>query len=240
MPAAYPTAIKTFTTKHAGDVVQPAFVNDLQDEVHAVSSALLGGKERLNIGPSTLTALSVPGGSTLASLQVSSNCTIAGTLTVQTIVSTSLSQRSKTSYVWAYTDNAESGSSRVNLPANSTNSTLSMALNLEFEDALSEYDSTTFIFTPKSSGFYRVEVGYTPAAPSLGVAWLQVRVNDTVYTEVGTPMNPGTAHGPNFATIVRCASSGAAGAIRCSLSAQSSSVLSSNAYKNWLRITKVW
>jgi len=240
MPASYPTTVKTFTTKNAGDIVTPAFVNDLQDEVHAVSSALLGGAARLNVGASTLTALSVPGASTLASLQVSSNCTIAGTLTVNKIASTSLSQRALTSYVWAWTDNAPLGSSRVNLPNGSTNSTLSMALNLEIADALSEYDSTTFIFTPKSSGFYRVEAGYRPAAPSLGIAQLQLRVNDTVYVDVAYPMPTGASVGPNFATTVRLASSGAAGALRCSLFTQTSSVLSSGVEANWLRITRLW
>lgn len=41
MAASFPTSIKSFTTKIAGDTVQPAHVNDVQDEVTAVETALL-------------------------------------------------------------------------------------------------------------------------------------------------------------------------------------------------------
>jgi hypothetical protein len=239
MPAAYPTNVKTFTTKQPTDTPAASFVNDLQDEVHALSSGLLTGVARLNSSNSTLAALTVPGVSTLGSLQVSSNATIGGTLTVNKIVSTSVAARSLTSYVWAYTDNAPLGSSRVNLPSNSTNSTLTMALNVEFADLLSEYDSTTFRFTPQSSGFYRVEAAYTPAAPSLGIATIQLRVNDTVYVEVAEPMQTGTITGPRLVATVRL-SSGQAGQLRASLFSQTSSVLSSGIHANWFRVTRIW
>ena len=39
--ASYPTAIKSFTTRVAGDTIQPGHVNDLQDEVTAVETDLL-------------------------------------------------------------------------------------------------------------------------------------------------------------------------------------------------------
>jgi len=41
--ASYPTSVKTFTTRNAGDVIQPSHVNDLQDEVNAVEAGLLTG-----------------------------------------------------------------------------------------------------------------------------------------------------------------------------------------------------
>ena len=41
MPASYPTSIKSFTTKSAGEAIQPGHVNDLQDEVTAVETDLL-------------------------------------------------------------------------------------------------------------------------------------------------------------------------------------------------------
>jgi hypothetical protein len=43
MSASYPGAVKTFTTKNAGDAIQPADVNDLQDEVNAIEAGLLNG-----------------------------------------------------------------------------------------------------------------------------------------------------------------------------------------------------
>lgn len=39
--ASFPSSVKTFTTRNAGDTIQPAHVNDLQDEVNALEDALL-------------------------------------------------------------------------------------------------------------------------------------------------------------------------------------------------------
>lgn len=235
MPASYPTTVKTFTTKNAGDIVTPAFVNDLQDEVHAISSALLGGVARLNVGASTLTALSVPGASTLASLQVSSNCTISGVLTANKIVSTSLSQRGLTSYVYAYpTDNSGF------LPAYSSNSTYKMRLNGEVADVLGEFDSTTFTFTPKSSGFYRVEATYRSLVDNIGLKILEVAVNDTVAINVATWGWASAQTHPQLAGIVRCASSGAAGAITFRVRASIESSYISGSTASWAIITRLW
>lgn len=41
MAASYPTAAKSFTTRVAGDTIQPGHVNDLQDEVTAIETDLL-------------------------------------------------------------------------------------------------------------------------------------------------------------------------------------------------------
>lgn len=67
--ASFPTSVKSFTTKNTGDVIQPAHVNDLQDEVNAIESGYLNGTARLNAAGSTVTSLSVTGNSTLAALQ---------------------------------------------------------------------------------------------------------------------------------------------------------------------------
>lgn len=40
--AQFPSAVKTFTTKNAGDTIQPSHLNDLQDEVSAIEDGLLG------------------------------------------------------------------------------------------------------------------------------------------------------------------------------------------------------
>lgn len=80
--ASYPLAVKTFTTKNAGDTIQPADVNDLQDEVNAIEAGLLNGTARLNSSASTVASLSVIGGSTLATLSVVGNSTVGGNLIV--------------------------------------------------------------------------------------------------------------------------------------------------------------
>lgn len=41
MAASYPTSVKSFSTKAAADTIQAAHVNDLQDEVTAIETALL-------------------------------------------------------------------------------------------------------------------------------------------------------------------------------------------------------
>lgn len=40
--ASYPTSTKSFTTKNAGDTVQAAHINDIQDEIVAIEDALRG------------------------------------------------------------------------------------------------------------------------------------------------------------------------------------------------------
>lgn len=68
--ATYPTAVKTFVTRNAGDTIQPAHINDVQDEITAIETGLLNGTAPLHSSNSTLANLHVPGGSTLASLTV--------------------------------------------------------------------------------------------------------------------------------------------------------------------------
>lgn len=75
--ASYPTAIKSFTTKNTGDIIQAAHVNDLQDEVNAIEAGLRNGTAPLNAAGSTVTSLTVTGGSTLATLSVSGASTLA-------------------------------------------------------------------------------------------------------------------------------------------------------------------
>lgn len=43
MPASFPTSVKTFTTKLNGDTIQPAHVNDAQDEITAIEQTFLNG-----------------------------------------------------------------------------------------------------------------------------------------------------------------------------------------------------
>lgn len=77
MSASFPNAVKTFTTKNPGDVIQSADVDDLQDEVHAIEDGYLNGTAGLNSSNSTLANLSVTGNSTIAG-----SLAVAGTLTI--------------------------------------------------------------------------------------------------------------------------------------------------------------
>lgn len=63
MAASFPASAKSFTTRVAGDTIQPAHVNDIQDEVAAVETKLLEAWTafvptwtNLTIGNGTLTA----------------------------------------------------------------------------------------------------------------------------------------------------------------------------------------
>jgi hypothetical protein len=70
MSAQFPNAVKNFVTINPGDLIQPSFGNDLQDEVHAIEAGYLQGTAPLNSSNSTV-----------ASLVVSSNLTVQGTVT---------------------------------------------------------------------------------------------------------------------------------------------------------------
>jgi len=61
MPASYPTAAKIFTSRNAGDVISQAHVNDLQDEVSAIESGLLGGTAPLVSSNASVHNLTVSG-----------------------------------------------------------------------------------------------------------------------------------------------------------------------------------
>lgn len=87
MPS-FPDSVKSFTAKSAGQNIDPAHVNDIQDEVNAIEAGYRNGTAPLNSSGSTLTRLHVTGASTFASglqssnstltaLQVSSNSTFA-------------------------------------------------------------------------------------------------------------------------------------------------------------------
>lgn len=101
--ASYPSAVKSFGTKNAGDTIQPSHINELQDEVAALEDGLLNGTAPINSSRitapaaqitnatissltvtsfnfpanSTLTNLNVTGGSTLSDLNVTTNPTAA-------------------------------------------------------------------------------------------------------------------------------------------------------------------
>jgi hypothetical protein len=77
--ASYPTSIYSPASKSAGQTIQASHINDVDAELTAIEGGILNGTARLNSSHSTVAALSVTGGSTLATLQ-------AGASTVTTFV----------------------------------------------------------------------------------------------------------------------------------------------------------
>jgi hypothetical protein len=198
MPASYPTAVKTFTTKNAGDTIQPAHINDLQDEVVAIEQGLLGGASPLQSSNSTLANLSVPGLSTFAG-----DVTMSGTLTVNKIVSTSIASVGAVSYVQAYPDAVFQFSSAAGV----------VACNQRVVDLSSEYDSTTYTFTPKSTGFYSIAA--RALAPNVAASVsLGVFVNSTLVAMSAQSAGAGNnTAGLSVVTLQRL-SSGSVGAVQ--------------------------
>ncbi len=75
--ANFPTSVYAPAAKAAGQTVQSAHVNSLDDEVAAIEDGYLNATARLNSSNSTVANLSVTGGSTLATLSVSSGITFS-------------------------------------------------------------------------------------------------------------------------------------------------------------------
>lgn len=63
MPS-YPASVKSFTAKASGQNIDPAHINDIQDEINAIEAGLLNGTAPLNSSGSTMARLQVTGGST--------------------------------------------------------------------------------------------------------------------------------------------------------------------------------
>lgn len=70
MSASFPSSVKSFTTKLAGDTIQPAHLNDVQAEITAIETALVGG------------TLPAANGSALTNLTAAN---IVGTLNASTV-----------------------------------------------------------------------------------------------------------------------------------------------------------
>jgi hypothetical protein len=90
--ASFPDAVKSFTTKldGAGNNINAAHVNDLQDEVTAIESGYLTGTARLQSSAAIVNTLQVNGGSTLATRPVMGPPNVAVVYTPSTIAVSSV------------------------------------------------------------------------------------------------------------------------------------------------------
>lgn len=91
--ASYPTSVKTFASRNAGDTIQPSHVNDLQDEVNALEAGLLNGTANLNSSNTTVTNLNVTGKSTFVG-----QVTFGSTFTFSTAVTADAQPRCRVFY----------------------------------------------------------------------------------------------------------------------------------------------
>lgn len=105
--ASYPSAVKTFSNRSAGQTIEASHINDLQDEVNAIEDGLLNGTAPLTCSNATVQRLvvsqnaqfvnsswsgsiNVLGGSTMFALQTGAS-TFAGTVGVTNYISGTLS-----------------------------------------------------------------------------------------------------------------------------------------------------
>ena len=227
MPASYPTAVKTFTTKNAGDTIQPAHINDLQDEVVAIEQGLLGGVSPFQSSNSTLANLSVPGASTFTG-----NVKMDGTLTVNKIVSTSIAAAGVTSYIRAYAGSPFQWST--------VSSGARMACDQEVADLLGEWDSTLFTFTPQSSGYYNIVARGVSNIGGLGDVQLDIWVNDALAIRGGQWGYAGASSACLLTQAILNLSSGTAGAVQVRARCVSTGRMSSGITATGLEIIKLF
>lgn len=84
--AQFPSAVIAFTTKNAGDVIQPSHLNTLQDEVAAIEDGLLNGTAPVNSSRITAPASQITA-STVTNLTATNSTVTNQTVTNSTITS---------------------------------------------------------------------------------------------------------------------------------------------------------
>lgn len=80
--ASFPSSVKSFTTKLAGDTIQAAHINDLQDEVTAVETDLLNGFQHHLLFTDNTYDIGQSGATRPRHLYLAQNATVGGTLGV--------------------------------------------------------------------------------------------------------------------------------------------------------------
>jgi hypothetical protein len=167
-------------------------------------------------------------------VQFSSNCTIAGTLTVATIVSTSIpTVAGVTSYVKAVQTAAQAlGSTDV----------VVVSFDLKSADLLSEFSTATQTFTPQSSGYYSLVGRAHISGSSDGGARLGLYVNSTLVAQDydgGVGARPARTAQVNALTNL---SSGATGQVtlRVQCAGSSNITLSTGAAVTTLEILRIF
>jgi len=228
--ASYPNSVKTFGTKSAGDTIQPAHVNDLQDEVAAIEDGLLNGTAPINssritapsmqIGNATISSLTVtaftfPANSTLTNLNVTGGSTLTtlnatGGSTLATLNVTGMSSLADLQVAAAAPAVRVSNSANI---AIGDASTTRLTFNTDVFASTSGMHSTgtnpgRLIAT--SSGIYCITGTVTWAPNSSGLRQARILINGSSFATIqSVPSASGTFNtDQNITTIYRFASSG--------------------------------
>ena len=168
MPS-YPDSVKSFTAKTAGQNIDPAHVNDIQDEVNAIEAGLRNGTAPLNSSGSTMTRLHVTGASTFASGMQSSNSTL-----------TALQVSSNSTFALRPTmpppDMALVFAASTGTIGSSANSTLSfLGQDIATNSSIHSTGTNPERLTPQSTGVYQFTANVAFPTPSSFTKTLQLR-----------------------------------------------------------------
>lgn len=191
MPS-FPASVKAFTTKldGAGNPINSAHVNDLQDEVNAIEAGYLNATARLNSSASTLASLSVTGNSTVAALT-------GGATTLASLQVTGASSFA-TKPLFAPPDMALVYRETVYELGSSVSATL--AFNQQAIAINSSMHSTTTNpsqLTPQSTGVYQISAMFETSLPT-AAAQPVLTIVDSSGGEIAHDENPAAT------TRVRC------------------------------------
>lgn len=155
MPS-YPDSVKSFVSKASGQNIDPAHVNDIQDEVNAIEAGLRNGTAPVNSSGSTVARLQVNGGSTLAGAL---NVTGGSTITTLQAAASTFSVRPVT----PSPDAVRVNSTDVGF-ANNTTGALTWTADQTFITNSSMHSTGTNPerLTPQSTGIYMFVVNVSP------------------------------------------------------------------------------
>lgn len=181
--ASFPTSVKTFAARSNGQTIDAAHVGDLQDEVNAIEDGFLNGTARLNSSHSTVVALSVAGGSTLATLRVGSTASFASSVTFEGNVTVS------GALIATVVNPPDAVRLALNAKVDIThNTTLAISWSTAHFATNSSIHSTTTNperMTPQSTGIYAIQVTIAGNNNSGSSASLEVAIEDSSATVIG-------------------------------------------------------
>ena len=232
--ASYPNAVKSFTNKNAGDTIQPAHINDLQDEIAALEDGLLNGTAPLNssritapaaqisnatISSLTVSVMSISNLQTTASTTASLNVTTGSTMAALNVTTGSTMAALNVTGMSSLADLQVAAAAPAVRVSNSANiavgdaSTTRLTFNTDVFASTSGMHSTAtnsgrLIAT--SSGIYCITGTVTWAPNSSGLRQARILINGSSFATIQTlPSASGTFNtDQNITTIYRFASSG--------------------------------
>lgn len=207
--ASYPSAVKSFTTKNAADTIQPAHINEVQDEIAALEDGLLNGTAPINssritapaaqitnatISSLTVTSFNFPANSTLTNLNVTGGSTLADL---------QVTAAPPCAVVW----------NSANLNTNN-GSTTRLTFNTQLFTSTSGMHSTTTnptrVIAPSSGVYLIVGSVIWSGGSTGGYRFMKILINGSsvIANDARAALNDGNGTAQNLSAIYRFASSG--------------------------------